>query len=789
MNLSDYFIRDDSSPPFAGEGLDALIESFAALQDDTESTTKYLSIFIDEAEITLDQITDRLLALESGTDSDATEQLLIDAHRIKGSAASIGLHRAAKFAHLVEDALQEVVLARQSISSAVRSALLACADGLREYVQSLKNGLSKTEQFPQLAQKLLEAGKPLQEPPVQDAEKWIASFDQWRNALLSLIPQSDRENTYLGRISFEPGLPLAALKGRLIYEKLSHVGDILLFDPPAKQLEELESLDAVVFGVTTEKSAAEIRQASRVAGIAEFLLEPLLGEPQPDDAVRRVTAVETGAESSADLPADAPLAVEQGEIADVPPAAKRLDAPDAPPSIRPAETMRVEVRRLDGLMHLVGQLVTDKARFVQIAEQMKKTLSAAPHAAGFPSEGKILGRLRSTITDLGESIDRLGRVADGLQHGVMQTRMAPVGPLFHRFQRVVRDMIRTSGKDIRLLIRGEKTELDKRMIDELGDPLIHLIRNAADHGIELPEVRESAGKPQQGTITLAASHHGNRIFIQISDDGQGLDTERIRARAVAAGLLTDADAVGLTPDQCSALIWTQGLSTAEKVTEISGRGIGMDIVKAKIDELGGSVELHTTPGRGTTITLKLPLTLAILPSLLTAHGVDIYAVPLESVVEIVQLKPGNLSLVHQQRTVCLRGRVISVIGLNEVFGSRAESRESRVESRESGETFLPSTFDSRLSTLDSQPSDPELTLVIVGEPDHSLGLVVDRVLGEQDMVIQSLTANFRGVPGIAGAGILGDGRVSLILDVPAVLEMASRTLTGKRRPSVALMNH
>jgi two-component system chemotaxis sensor kinase CheA len=819
MDSPEMIIHDDSPARPEGGDLQRLAESFAALSDDTESAAKYLSIFIDEAEISLDQMTETLLALDAGkgdgssldetpgtvghpaehgcrvgpsrprgpvSASDAAEQLLVDAHRIKGAAASIGLHHAAKLAHLMEDALQEAVIAREALSAAVCDALMACIDGLRDYVQSLRRGRSKTEDFPRLAQVLLEAGKgdrsPLPQRPDQPDTPRVAPVgarccapmgllpfpgdreESWRNSVLAATPEDDRENTYLGKVIFQAGLPLAGLKGRLIYEKLTNVGEIRLFDPPVEQLEELESLDAVSFGITSEKSAGEIRKAARVAGIAEFTLEPLLEERLPENPASPSAAAGTTAELSASSPDDAPSAAPR----DDPAAAPRATQPNAVADrTKPAETLRVEVRRLDGLMNLVAQLVIHKARFVQIAEEMKKAIEIRRGE-------EALGRLRSAVADLGESLDRFERVVDGLQQGVMQTRMLPIGPLFHRFQRVIRDMIRAGGKEIRLEIRGEKTELDKRMIDELGDPLIHLIRNAADHGIEPPQVREAAGKSRQGVITLNASHRGNRIVIQVSDDGQGLDAERIRARAVAGGFVAAHDAQHLAAEQCHALIWMPGLSTAETVTEVSGRGIGMDIVKAKIDELGGTVDLESTPGRGTIVTLKLPLTLAILPSLMVALGGEVFAIPLESVEEIIRLAPKDLSSVQQQHTLCLRGRVISVLRLDEVFELKVEGRRSKVEGRKQEKNFRSSTLDSRPST-----DDPELTLVIVGEPHQELALGVDQVLGQQDIVIKSLAENYRNVPGIAGASILGDGRVSLILDVPALIERAKK---GDRSP-------
>jgi len=368
-------------------------------------------------------------------------------------------------------------------------------------------------------------------------------------------------------------------------------------------------------------------------------------------------------------------------------------------------------------------------------------------------------RVHAAVNHLSEAVHQLARVTDGIQRTVMDTRMVPIGPLFNRFKRVVRDITRTNGKNIRLVISGEKTELDKRMIDELGDPLIHIVRNAADHGIELPEVRLAAGKPAEGTITLHAFHRGNCILIQVSDDGKGLDADRILRKALEKGLVTPADAERLTRSQIYQLIWEPGLSTAEKVTEVSGRGMGMDIVKSKIEALNGSAELDSTPGRGTTLTIKLPLTLAILPSLMVQIDGDMFAMPIEAVEEIVRIRRREVTTVHGVRAAVVRGRVVSLVSLDEIC-----------------------QWNHATSRTNSQEND-EITLVLVGDRGREIGLAVDRVLGEEDVVIKSIAENYRNIPGIAGASILGDGRVSLILDIVALIETAANK-TAAATPGV-----
>ncbi|MCS7237065.1 MAG: Hpt domain-containing protein [Thermoguttaceae bacterium] len=459
------------------------------------------------------------------------------------------------------------------------------------------------------------------------------------------------------------------------------------------------------------------------------------------------------------------------------------------------ETLRVDIERLDELMNLTGELVIQRARLNQLVESLRAKMAESAMAQTIRSLRELIARmhrngsqvtagpithgssqtqtiwnlleeleaeqrqwvdLRAVTNELRVSVHQLDRITDRLQQTVMNTRMVPIGPLFHRFKRVVRDLVRSSGKQIRLVINGEKTELDKRMIDELTDPLIHLVRNAADHGIEPPEERVRRGKPAEGTLLLEACHKGNAIVIRVSDDGRGLDAEKIRRKAVEKGFLTPAEAERLSPQEIYQLIWRPGLSTAEKVTEISGRGMGMDIVKAKIEALNGSVELHTEPGVGTTFTIKLPLTLAILPSLLVRVTQNTFAIPVDTIVEIVQLAHSDIATVQGVPTAIVRGRVIPICRLQELFiwnyGAFGEF--------------------SRGQGAEAQGTD-RVTLVILADRHREIGLHVDHVIGEEDLVIKSLADNYRNIPGLTGASILGDGSVALILDVAALVEMAS----------------
>ncbi len=829
-------------------------DPFVGIEDEVGVADKYIPIFIDEAGLSLDRLAETLLAIEHGGNQESLKTLLHVAHQVKGSAATVGLNRPAKLAHLMEDLLQNLVNSAGVLSAEATDALLKCTDKLRQYLDNLKKGRAEPDGFGQVASELLASqalNPPLPDPlrgcpgegpgegawaieqseyparaaltpspspilptmstwcPTAGGRGELAITAQLRRCVEAAAPAGSP--CLIGLVRFQPRLPMAGLKGQLVYNKLANLGEVCYFDPPPQQLDELDVLEYVSFGLVSDKPGDFVRQGLKIAGVEELMVELLAGDrlETPDASAVSRAADPRPASGCRTYPAGTagPKAVGPGPTGMAPSiAVAKQEAPDRGNGAAtrgrslptdgpraPTETLRVDIEQLDELMNLSGQLVISKARFAQFGDKLK-TLRASkrwmqamtrlltglgrlgdeddgdwdrqsPAAElqtvrrqarrfhneleGVFEEMKALEKVPDSINDLFEAIHQLDRVSDAVQQTVMDTRMVPIGPLFTRFKRVIRDITRANGKEVRLVINGEKTKLDKRMIDELSDPLIHMVRNSADHGIELPGVREAAGKPREGTITLDAFHRGNHVVIQVRDDGAGLNTERILRKCLEKGLLTEADAQKMTPHQIHQMIWAPGLSTAEKVTEVSGRGMGMDIVKSKIDLLHGTVDLQSEPGQGTLLSIKLPLTLAIQPSLLVEIDGDVFAMPMESVVEIVRVPRDKLSTVHGQRTAWVRQRAISVVDLDRVFNWTGRKQHQRAG--DSG----------------------DVTIVIVGETKSELGLEVDCVLGEQDAVIKSITENYRNVAGITGASILGDGRVSLILDITALIQMAA----------------
>ena len=378
--------------------------------------------------------------------------------------------------------------------------------------------------------------------------------------------------------------------------------------------------------------------------------------------------------------------------------------------------LRVDAEKLDSLLNLVGELVINKTRLQQIG-------------------------LSNQLQELSEAIEQMDRVTTDLQGIVMKLRMVPVGQVFNRFPRMVRDLSHSLGKEINLIIQGEETELDRTVIDEIGDPLVHLLRNSIDHGIEKPEDRIAAGKNPVGEVRLIARHEGNNVLLMVADDGKGLKANVIKQKALEKGLVTKAELDAMDAGDIYKLIFLPGFSTAEVVTDVSGRGVGMDAVRTKIEALGGVLELDSTAGQGTRVRIRLPLTLAIIQALLVQVHAETYAIPLGSIDSTINITPEDIRTIQQQEVILLRGQIIPLVRLGRSLG---------------------------IMDAAGFEAGQELYVVIVQAGDHRIGLLVDALVGQQEIVIKSLGKILTGIRQIAGATILGDGQVVLILDVNAL---------------------
>ena len=805
-----------------------------------------LPFYLDETDEHIAALNDSLLRLEQDpTDAKALQEAFRMFHSIKGASVVMGFKPVNQLTHHLESLFEELRSKKRSLDRPILDLTFRCLDELRDYHRDLRaKGESGVDLSGLVTQVIdyLHATTSGGEQVVSGtalAQPMKASPPLPKNVLLTTqplqppMPARFQESGGIALVViFQPNLPLADMKARLVLNRLSTKARILSTDPLVERLDEIDPLIRFTVYLTADANADELRSLADVEGVAEIQIEAL--QPDDPDYPAAKLADEPRAKPESKTP---PAAVPRSVTIEAPqppiPAQPTIvtngsggeSSVTKPAKAKIVETIRVESDRLDYLMNLAGELVITKARFVAIARGLDELFRGSNARAltsdtrerlesltrgleglteiksgstggsldrwsvhvrqlrdnfrAIQDELDLIREAREQLKSLSETIHSLGRISDGLQKGVLDTRMVPIGPLFERFRRVIRDLSLSSGKEVSLQISGEKTELDKRMIDELSDPLIHMVRNSVDHGLEPPGEREAVGKSRAGTVSLIASHRGNSVLITVSDDGHGIDCERIRTKIVAKGIMSKTEARDLAERELIAFIWHPGLSTAETITEISGRGVGMDIVKSRIENLSGTVDVRSVAGQGTTFTIRLPLTLAIMSSLLVRIYDEVYAIPLDHIDEIVEVRPSQIYRVQGRPAIEIRKKIVALVALGDVFrwgGKEHPSARNGVKTV--GNTHCT-----------TEESADKSTVVVVQNGETTIGLLVDQLIGMQEVVLKSLEKNFRTIPGLSGASILGDGRVSLILDLDAVLDLVARQPAPRREetPSIAMV--
>ena len=635
-----------------------------------------VEVYLQESDELLASIEANALSLRSGADDrDAIDASFRALHTIKGSGGMFGFDEVVSFTHEVETLLDQVRDGRVAVSDALSDVVLAAADHIRVLIQAAQGGA-----LPEAAAQavLLERVRKLS--ATGDASPGTGRPEAREPAR--------KDGTALWRIRFRPEPQLLAQGGNplLLFRDLKEFGECVI-EGHTDQLPGLEELDPELcllrwsILLRTGASVAEIRDVFLfVEEGSELVIEPAEAAQAP--------VVDTAAGEAA------------GEVA-----ARQVGG-----GAREA-TVRVPATRLDRLVNLVGELVMNQSRLATAAARYRSPELAAP-------------------------VEEIERLVAELRDDVLQIRMMPIGTIFGRFRRLVHDLSRQLAKEVELVTEGEETELDKSILDQLGEPLVHLLRNSLDHGIEAAGDREARGKARRGTIRLAASHRGSDVVVTIEDDGAGLNREAIRAKAIAKGLI-GSDA-GLSDKEVLQLILLPGFSTAAQVTDVSGRGVGMDVVKRQIDALRGMLTLASEPGRGTTVSITLPLTLAIIDGLLVEAGESQYIIPMASVTENVELTMPDRRRHNGRNLIAVRGELLPYVDLRKSFAIPGEA-------------------------------PPISKIVLVRHEDQRVGLVVDRVMGTHQTVIQALGRFFRKIDVISGCTVMGDGRVALVLDIVGVV--------------------
>ena len=628
--------------------------------------------FLIEAFELIEQIDHDLVELESNPeDLELLNRIFRVAHTVKGSSSFLNFDVLTELTHHMEDVLNKARKGELKITPDIMDIVLESVDMMKGLLESIRDNGSDAAagiDIKNICVRLTQISEG--EAPSAAAEAPAAAP----------APEPVKEP--------EPATPAEEAAPEVSDAELSKLSD-------SEVEAEIERL------LKVRKAEDQARRASK--GIA----------PKSPEEIAPAT-------SAAPAPAPKPAPSRERD------ADKKVPAASSSSAVAQEQTIRVEVKRLDHLMNLIGELVLGKNRLLKIYDDVEERY-----------EGEKF------LEELNQVVSSLSLVTTDIQLAVMKTRMLPIAKVFNKFPRMIRDLSRDLGKQIDLEISGEETELDKSIVEEIGDPLVHIIRNSCDHGIEDPETRKAMGKPEKGLVQLKAYNEGNHIVVEIVDDGKGLDADMLKSKSIEKGIITEREADAMSEKEAFGLIFRPGFSTAAKVTNVSGRGVGMDVVKTNIEKLNGIIDIESEVGKGTVMKLKIPLTLAIIQSLLVGTQEEFYAIPLASVLETVRVPIDDIYTIDGKNVLRLRDEVLSLVRLSDVFG-------------------VEKVFDGGDHTY----------VVIIGVAEAKLGIIVDTLVGQEEIVIKSMGDYLQNIPGIAGATIRGDGRVTLIIDVGAMMEMA-----------------
>ncbi|MCF6097055.1 chemotaxis protein CheA [Thermovorax subterraneus] len=656
--------------------------------------SRYLNVFLEEATEHVENLNSNLLNLEKNPTQEVVEEIFRSAHTLKGMAGTMGFNKISELTHEMENLLHEIRNGRFLVTSSIVDILLECVDLIQKMLENIslegsEGQIEITSSVDKLRKFLAGESELILKEPSEEDE---APFNEFE---IRIMEEASRKNLKIWEvlIRLSDDCLLKSARAFLVFKALENLGDIIKTRPHVQDIEDEKFENEFYIYLVSPKSEKEILDA--VNSVSE---------------IKSVTVKEIKMNAEMNKTGESELSVSSQITFTSDKTGDKTKIKNT------TKTLRVDIERLDNLMNLVSELIIIKTR---LEEQ---------------------DRTPEHVQKRREALEYLARITSSLHDAVMKVRMIPIENVFNRFPRVVRDLSKELKKQVNLIIEGAETELDRTIIDEIGDPLVHLIRNAMDHGIETPEERIKKGKPQEGTLKLKAYHDGNNVVIEVSDDGRGVDLEKVLEKAQNLNLVDKVQGKKLKENEILNFLFEPGFSTKEKVTDISGRGVGLDVVKTKIESLGGSVEVKTKKDEGTTFLIRLPLTLAIIQALMVELGKEKYAIPLSSIKEIVILQKEELRKVQNNEVILLRGNVIPILRLHQILDISA-----------------------------GESDEETLTVVIVKKGDKEVGLIVDNLLGEQEIVIKSLGNFLKNIKFIAGATILGNGQVALILDINALI--------------------
>lgn len=672
---------------------------------------EYLDLFLQETEEQLTILEAEIGKLQSDPTDDRIGAIFRAAHTIKGSSRAMGFSNYADLTHEFENVLFKVRDRSLTVTPEIADCLIQTVDTMLSGKESLAETGQDISTHPELVEMLnaFASGASEEAAPKKTGGAGAVVWPDDVLETLRALPTLD--GIFEVRVELDETCGMKYVRMFMAISAINAAGEILWANPVQEKIEAEEFDFEVRFLVALNENPADLSKSLSAIGevksvdVAPFTLNQAVAEPMIEQPAPSVIEE----------------MVERGDD-------RRQSDRRAPEAKRESsQTIRVDVSLLDNLMNLVGELVIDRTRLSQIGANIAAKASSSEE-----------------VESLAETVGHIGRVTSELQEEIMRARMLPIDTVFQRFPRLVRDLSRKLGKKVEMVIEGGETEVDRSVIEGISDPLIHMIRNSVDHGLEpTTEERIAAGKPEVGTVRLTAKHKDNAIWVEIIDDGRGIDAARLRAKAVEKGLMTSEAAARLSDRDAQMLIFHSGFSTAKEVTDVSGRGVGMDIVRSNIMAMGGLIDLESTVGVGTRFILKLPLTVAIMGGLLSRVSNVDYVMPIGSIIETLSIDAQPITKVGRQPVIILRGQTVPILKLRNLFK-------------------VPGSF-----TKESADN----YVVVVGSAEQKVGLVVDRLLGEQEVVIKSISKYCGELPGLSGATILGNGRVALIVDINSILEV------------------
>jgi two-component system, chemotaxis family, sensor kinase CheA len=684
----------------------------------SDENSEYKEMFIEEAREHLTTLNQSLLDFEQNPkDEDALNKIFRAAHTIKGMAATLNYDSIQHLSHKTEDTLDLIRQHQITVDSDVVDLIFDCFDGIEAMIEDIAVNDATDFNIAGLVDQLeqyLDSSVQQKEPKNKPSTSTKISLEFPKKINETILRKLEQEKpVYALHITVEKQCRMKAIRAYLLLKKLNDNGEIVYSTPKLKKIEDGDFDQSFDLFYTTEADENSVHEiADSVSELEEKQVIPLIIK---NDKIVFSQEYEQEEKSDETKKQQEEIKKDGEQVTGKSDSKKQMKAKKE--LTGQSQSIRVGMDQLDEFMNLIGELVISKGRLTQIA---------ADH----------------NLEDLTETISTFDRLTNQLQDKIMNIRMIPMKHIFNRFPRMVRDLSKQSGKQIDFQMEGEGIELDRTVLDEIGDPLVHLLRNSVDHGIETPEDREKHGKPAMGVVQLIAERKRNHVLIKVTDDGKGIDPQKMKETAVKKGLKTEQEVQSLTDQQALQLIFLPGLSSAEKITNISGRGVGMDVVKSTIEKLNGVVDVHSSLNEGSTFSLKLPLTMAIFKALFIGIDQETYAIPISNIIETVKLQPDDITFVDGKKTTVIRNEVLPILGLRDLV-----KKQSTNENETKG-----------------------MYGVIIQREDKKFGLLVDRLIGEQEITIKNVGGSMRRTKGIAGVTITGDGRVILVLDVNTLVK-------------------